>query len=277
MVDQSDMRKAERGTNVFTMKSYVQAESLEEAYALRKKSKKNVILGGNLWRKMGSGNVMTGIDLCNLSLDQIEEEEDGYKIGCMCSLRELEVNPSLEKEFQGSFREALRHIVGVQFRNTATVGGSVFPRFGFSDVLTIFAALDCQIELYHGGLVPIKEFLDQKLDNDILVHVIVKKDQRKVSYQTHRMTETDFGILTCAVAYKDGKYTVVLGARPYRAKIVDDLVLENPNDEEEMNRFLDATTDQFKFGSNMRGSAEYRKAIAKVLIKRAILEINGEE
>ena len=35
------------------MKNYVQATSLEEAYALKKKSKKNSILGGNLWMKMG--------------------------------------------------------------------------------------------------------------------------------------------------------------------------------------------------------------------------------
>lgn len=260
---------------MFTMRNYVQVESLEQAYELRKKSKKNVILGGNLWSKMGSASLMNGIDLCNLSLDQIEETEEEYRIGCMCSLRDLEVNESLEKEFMGSFKEALRHIVGVQFRNTATVGGSVFPRFGFSDVLTIFAALDTQIELYGAGLVPIKEFVDQKVDQDILVHVIVKKDGRKVSYQTHRMTETDFGILTCAVAKKEDKYTVVLGARPQRAKIVDNLELKDHENEEELDRFLDETVDQFSFGSNMRGSAEYRKAIAKVLIKRAIMEVNN--
>ena len=36
----------------------------------------------------------------------------------------------------GAVREAVRHIVGVQFRNCATVGGSIYGRFGFSDVLT---------------------------------------------------------------------------------------------------------------------------------------------
>lgn len=259
---------------MFTMRNYVQAESLEEAYALRRKNRKNVILGGNLWRKMGSATIMTGIDLCNLSLDQITETEEEYKIGCMCSLRDLEVNESLEQEFQGSLREALRHIVGVQFRNTATVGGSVFPRFGFSDVLTILAALDCEIELYHAGRVPIREFACQRPDDDILVNVIVKKDKRSVSYQSHRMTETDFGVLTCAVAYKDGTYTVALGARPYSAKAAEHLILNNPEDPEEMEAFLEQTVSQFTFGSNMRGSAEYRRAIAKVLIRRAVAQIH---
>lgn len=259
---------------MFTIKNYVQPASLEEAYVLRKKSKKNVILGGNLWLKMGSRNIMTAVDLCNLSLDQVEENEEEYKIGCMCTLRDLEVNESLHQEFGGSFKEALRHIVGVQFRNTATVGGSVFPRFGFSDVLTILAALDTRIDLYHAGLVPIKEFIDQKPDDDILAHVVIKKDGRKVSYQSHRMTETDFAVLTCAVSCKDGKYTVVLGATPNRAQIVDNVELVDPADEKQLEAFLENVTEQVRFGSNMRGSAEYRKAIAKVLIKRAIAEIS---
>ena len=43
-------------------------------------------------------------------------------------------------------------------RNCATVGGSVYARFGFSDILTCLLALDAYVELYHGGMVPIKEF-----------------------------------------------------------------------------------------------------------------------
>ena len=259
---------------MFTMKNYVQVSSLEEAYTLRKKSKKNVILGGNLWAKMGSGDVMTGIDLCNLSLDTLEETADGYQIGCMCSLRELEVNPSLHKEFQGSFKEALRHIVGVQFRNTATVGGSVFPRFGFSDVLTILAALDCEIELYQKGRVPIKEFISQTPDDDILVRVHIRKDGRKVSYQTHRMTETDFGVLNCAVSCKEGAYIVVLGATPQKAKIVDDVALDNPQDELQVVSFIESVVSRFQFGSNMIGSGGYGSGLAGVLVKRAIQELN---
>ncbi len=106
------------------------------------------------------------------------------------------------------------------------------------------------------------------------MNVVIGKDGRKVSYQSHRMTETDFAVLTCAVSCKDGKYTVVLGATPHRAQIVDYVELADPNDEKQLETFLDAIVEQVRFGSNMRGSAEYRKAIAKVLIKRAIAEIS---
>ncbi|MBR5578687.1 MAG: FAD binding domain-containing protein [Lachnospiraceae bacterium] len=255
---------------MYTMRNYVQAQSLEEAYELRRKNKNNVILGGNLWLKMTTRDLATGIDLCNLGLDKIEEDEEGYSIGCMCSLRDLETNASLEAEFGGAVKEALRHIVGVQFRNTATVGGSVFPRFGFSDVLTLLAALDCEVELYKKGRVSIKEFIQESPDQDILVKVHIKKDKRKVVYETIRMTETDFGILNCAVALKDDTYTICLGAAPRRAKIVEVRSCHNWDKQEEKEAWLENIVDQFVFGSNMRGTKEYRRAMAKVLITRAI-------
>lgn len=255
---------------MYTMRNYVQAQSLEEAYELRKKNKNNVILGGNLWLKMTTRDLVTGIDLCNLGLDQIEEDDEGYSIGCMCSLRALEINASMEKEFDGAIKDALRHIVGVQFRNTATVGGSIFPRFGFSDVLTILAALDCEIELFDKGRVSIKDFVQESPDNDILVKVHVKKDKRKVAYETIRMTETDFGVLNAAVAFKDGNYTICLGAAPRRAKIVEAEPCHNWEDQEAREAWLEEIVDQFVFGTNMRGSKEYRRAMAKVLITRAV-------
>lgn len=258
---------------MYTMKHYVAVESLEEAYQLRLENRMNMILGGNLWQKMGSLSINTGIDLCNLSLDKIEETEDEYIIGCMCSLRDIEVHESLNALFNNAFKEATRHIVGVQFRNTATVGGSVFPRYGFSDVLTVFSSVDAYVELYKGGLVHIKDFLNMRMDNDILVNVHVKKDGRKVSYQSHRMTETDFGVVTCSVAKKDDLYTIVLGATPLKAKVVDNVAIPD-FDDEKFDETLEAILEQYKFGSNIRGSAEYRRAISKVLIKRALEEIN---
>ncbi len=48
-------------------------------------------------------------------------------------------------------------------------------RFGFSDVMTAFLALDSYVELYKGGIVKMSEFVKMKRDNDILVRVIVKK------------------------------------------------------------------------------------------------------
>ncbi len=53
-------------------------------------------------------------------------------------LRQLETHEGLNRYLMVCFRECTRNIVGVQMRNCATVGGSIFARFGFSDILTCF-------------------------------------------------------------------------------------------------------------------------------------------
>ena len=113
------------------IKSYVRPQSLKEAYELLIKKKSNVILGGMLWLKMENKTVDTAIDLQDLGLDCIEETDRAWKIGAMVSLRDLELHKGLNLATQGAMRESLAHIVGVQFRNTATIGGSLYGRFGF--------------------------------------------------------------------------------------------------------------------------------------------------
>ena len=63
-----------------------------------------------------------------------------------CTLRQIEQSEAVKKLCGDGIEEAVRHIVGVQFRNQATVGGSIYGRFGFSDVLTAFLALDTYVE-----------------------------------------------------------------------------------------------------------------------------------
>ena len=121
---------------MLTIRQYVRAESLEEAYTLAQK-RNNMVLGGMAWTKMYNRNIGTAIDLGGLGLDTIEETDEAYLIGAMTPLRVLEQHVGLNAMTQGAVAESLKGIVGVQFRNTATVGGSVWARFGFSDVTTI--------------------------------------------------------------------------------------------------------------------------------------------
>ena len=134
-----------------TIQNYIRVKSLEEAYQLNQK-KGSCIIGGMLWTKMQNRTILTAIDLCDLKLDQIEETENEIIIGSMVSLRQLELHRGLNNYTQNSVRDAVKDIVGVQFRNLATVGGSIWGRFGFSDVLTVFLAMDTYVELYQGCL-----------------------------------------------------------------------------------------------------------------------------
>ena len=166
---------------MLSIRNYVRPQTIEEAYEYAKKPL-SVVLGGMLWLKMQNRNVNFAIDLSDLHLDQIEEIDDEIHIGAMVTLRELETNEQLNHFTQGAIKESVRHIVGVQFRNLATIGGSIYGRFGFSDVLTLFMALDCEVELYPTGRVSIKKFANMKFTKDILTKVIIKKVPTNVVY-----------------------------------------------------------------------------------------------
>ena len=242
---------------MLTIKNYVKVESLEQAYELNQKRSAKV-LGGTLWLKMGNRNVQTAIDLSNLGLDKIEENEEEFKIGAMTTLRQIEKHEGLNNYTNGAVKECVRHIVGTQFRNCATVGGSIFGRFGFSDVLTCFLAMDAYVELYPTGIVSLEEFAKMPYGNEIFVSLIVKKKPMKIAYETIRREATDFPVIAVAVAKRDETYHVSVGARPAKAAVI---TVEKIEDAAKV-------AAEFTYGSNLRGSAEYRQHVAGVLIRR---------
>jgi len=264
---------------MFNYDKYLRAASLEEAYELYQK-KNNIVIGGMLWLKMQNRKVGTVIDLVELGLDKIEENDDEFSIGAYVSLRDLEKNEALNKYTNNAIEEAVKHIVGVQFRNVATAGGSIYGRYGFSDVLSVFLALDAKVELYKEGIIPIQEFIDKPRNfRDILVRIIVPKTTERIVYLSQRNTSTDFPVLTCCLAINENGYAAVIGARPALAKRVFDEtgILNNINDDS-ANEFADYVASKLTFGSNMRAGAEYREIICKNLIKRGLkmLEVQDE-
>lgn len=254
------------------IREYIKAESLAEAYAWNQK-KGTVILGGMLWLKQQNRNVGAVVDLSGLGLDEIEETEEEFKIGAMVTLRQLELHEGINQYTGHAVKHALRPIVGVQFRNSATVGGSVYGRFGFSDVLTLLMAMDSYVELYPGGIVPLEQFAREGARQEILVRVILKKRALKIQYQSQRNTKTDFPVLNCALSRLGDSYLCAIGARPGRAILFADKegILKQGITEESAERFGTYIQEQVPVGSNMRAGAEYRKRIVKVLVRRALL------
>lgn len=261
---------------MITIQKYIRAQSLEEAYTLNQ-SKQNRIIGGMLWLKMSDLRIATAIDLCDLGLDTIEETDEEFHIGAMATLRQLETHPGLNRYLQGAAAAAVGSIVGVQFRNMATVGGSLWGRFGFSDVLTLFLAADCYVELYKGGIVPLKQFAEMKPDRDILVRLIVKKIPGRFSYQSMRNQRTDFPVLTCAAAQLNGVVRIAVGARPHKAMVaLEEAVPDGAATPEAAKAMAAKAAGVVPTGSNLRGSAAYRRHLTRVLAERCILMLGGK-
>lgn len=274
---------------MFYYNQYVRAQSLDEAYELYQK-KPNFVLGGMLWLKMKNKTLGTAIDLCDLGLDQIDEDENEFRIGAYATLRQIETHEALNAYTHGAIAESVRHIVGVQFRNVATVGGSIWGRFGFSDVMTIFRALGAKVQLHKAGIMDLDEFAAlPRTTRDVLVSVIVPKNAKGIVYLSQRNQSTDFPVLTCAVANRSGRYVAVIGASPYMAEPVWDedgildgitgaetdgnaALTENSENNEKIEKFAGYVADHIRFGSNIRAGAEYREMICKVLTRRAVTQ-----
>lgn len=271
---------------MFYYNQYVRAQSLDEAYELYQK-KSNFVLGGMLWLKMKNKTLGTAIDLCDLGLDQIDEDENEFRIGAYATLRQIETHEALNAYTHGAIAESVRHIVGVQFRNVATVGGSIWGRFGFSDVMTIFRALGAKVQLHKAGIMDLDEFAAlPRTTRDVLVSVIVPKNAKGVVYLSQRNQSTDFPVLTCAVANRSGRYVAVIGASPYMAEPVWDeegildcladaktdgnaALTDNSESNAKIDKFAEYVAEHIRFGSNIRAGAEYREIICRVLTRRA--------
>lgn len=261
---------------MITIQKYVRAQSLEEAYQLNQ-SKRSRIVGGMMWMRLGRGSVGTAIDLCDLGLNTIEETDEQFSIGAMVSLRQLELHAGLNAYTCGAVKNAVKDIVGVQFRNMATLGGSIWGRFGFSDVLTVFLAMDCYVELYKGGIIPLEEFAGRKKDTDILVRLIVKKTPGKFVYTAMRNQRTDFPVLACALSQVNGTCRAVIGARPAKAMVIRDEegLLDGGITEDSARSFAEFVAGAAPTDSNIRASAAYRTHLIRVLTERAALELGG--
>lgn len=261
---------------MFAIKEIKRAASLEEAWSLNQK-RTNKVLGGMMWMRMTRGNVMTAIDLSDLGLDKIEETPEEFSIGAMVTLRQLETHAGMDAYSQGVVKKALKHIVGVQFRNLATVGGSVYGRFGFSDVIAVLQAMDTYVEMYKGGILPLKDFVVMPYDNDILVRVIVKKELAVYAYECARLTKTDFPLLTCSAARTEAGLRLNIGARPGKplAVALPDNLLKVDLTEENIAAIGQFAAENIPTDSNNRGSAAYRTHLIKVLTRRALGELEA--
>lgn len=255
------------------IKNYVMPKTVQEAYDLNQKKSARVLAGCG-WIRMSHLNVQTAIDLSRLGLDEIEEREEEFVIGAMVTLRQLECHEGLNEWTNGAVRESVRHIVGTQFRNCATIGGSIFGRFGFSDLCTCFLAMHTQVKLHEEGLVDLEQFMEMPRNRDILTHIIVKKKKEPIVYLSQRNTATDFPLIACCVAKKNGVMVASVGARPKQAAIVKDEDGTFFNEKEQQcEKFARYVCEKLDFGTNIRGTAQYRQYITQVLVRRACQSI----
>lgn len=255
------------------IKEYLKPRSIHEAYELLREGA--VIIGGGAFLNLGEKQFNTALDLSALALKYIKENDSQVEIGAMATLSDIEKSSIVRQNFAGILSKTAASIMGVQLRNMATLGGSIFGKYGFSDIITALLVLDAEIELYKAGRMELESYLDSNMEKDIILKLIIKKNISGAAFACVRKTALDFSILNAAAAIVEGELRVCVGARPGRAKLVKEIsLLEYKN---QLPQFAEEAAaiacQELQYGSDIRGSAEYRRELCKTLVKRCVMEV----
>jgi Aerobic-type carbon monoxide dehydrogenase, middle subunit CoxM/CutM homologs len=254
---------------------YVKPSSISGAYEILQ-SPNSRIIGGGLFLNLTGADIGKAIDLSELNLSFIDENSDSIEIGAMTTLRDMEKSHILKNLMGGIIPLAISEIMGVQVRNTATIGGTVWGRFGFSDILTSLLVLDTHVSLYHEGVMSLDNFLNGRFRNDILTKIIIKKQEGNAAFLSMRNVSTDFSVLNTGVSRVTGNFKIAVGARPGRAclaqKSMEFINLHEVNSDvaDETAKIASSTLE---FGDDIRASVSYRREICTVMVRRCITEV----
>ena len=236
------------------IRAYLKPEDLHQAYERLVSTKGATVMAGGMFLRLQKRMFPLMIDLSDMGLEGIVEKDDRFEIGAMTPLRTIENDMRLPD----ALRVAMRQIAGISLRNMATVGGSVMGKYPFSDVITPLLALDAKLHFHTHGEMTLVAFMEaERVKQDILTKITIQKPESS-AFKTFKTVYVDFSLLNLAVVKKaDQMFTVAIGARPGHAKQVMVEGLEE----------IDAILEAFEFGSNIRASGEYRRAIATAFLE----------
>ena len=253
--------------------SYVSVASWQEAYRLLKASPKNKILGGGLWLKKGNAQIDTLIDLSKLSLNKIVDKGEYVEVGSMVSQRQLEVSPLIKEIGGGVISEAVSQIMGPAFRELASVGGSIYGKYGFSDLICVLLGFKVELQFYPNARLSLEEYLKMPGFYDgILTHIHIYKSNAKSFFKKVAITALDYPILNICITKSD-QYRVVVGSRPLVAMPLENTMKYLNEGRQDLDEATRLALEELKLGDSMATKASYRKQLAKTYIRRGLEEV----
>lgn len=258
------------------VQEYIKPDTLEDASRVLHQSGNNVIVAGCTLLRNKKLNIDTAIDLSRLGLRYITVAEDHIEIGAMATLRDIEVNAAFQTLFSGMLPKAVQ-FGSVQFRNMATVGATVYCRFGLSDLLTALVSLEAEVVFFRAGKMKIAHFLKQGMVGDILEKVIIPSGTIAASFQAVRKAYNDFALLNAAIAHNSsGVTTIVVGARPGRPEVAVEasrLLTQEGYRESHIYRAAAMAAEELNFIDDLAGSREYRRLICAEIVCQGLKEV----
>ncbi|OFW65567.1 MAG: hypothetical protein A2Z12_03140 [Actinobacteria bacterium RBG_16_68_21] len=229
------------------------------------------------------------VDLTVLPLSGISESGDGFSIGATTTLSEMLEHPRLAAHADGVIADMLRLVGSPLLRNRATIGGHL-ARGRLSDVIPVLLSLDATINWYDGSprAGPLADFYASQTHRTplIVTGITIPPMHRPAAAAFRKFSRThfDLAILNCACRIDiadDGSVAaarVVVGETPALAASVTDaevLLHGRPLDPAAISSAATIAAAEIPARDDDRATAEYRRAIAAVLVRRCLAEIAG--
>ncbi len=229
-------------------------------------------------------------------LRSIQEEDEKIFIGAGVTFTDLETHELLRKNFS-ALSQAASLVGGPQIRNRGTLGGNIVSAQPAADGALALFALDATVEIASPeGVreVPIhKAYIDMgrsEVDPSREILVGVRLDKRKKregsNYQRLAVRKAmQLPILACGVSLIAQDQSLDLARiavgpvsdTPFRAIRAEDFLKGKPLTEEvwrEAGRIVSEEVNPRY--SRLRGDSGYRKALASILVRRALQQASIE-
>ncbi len=224
-------------------------------------------------------------------LSGIRENDDGtITIGALTTMYAIETSPVITKKYP-FLAQSAAEVGSIQIRNRATIGGNMANATPSADVAPSLIALNATAKIASADAertVALEEFFrgpGQNVMNadEILTEITIPKTGVQwvgeyIKFSPRDMM--DLAYIGVAVAYNLGSdkkcqgVRIVLGAvapTPIRAKNSEALLESKVLTEELATKVGDEAAKESKPISDVRSSADYRRAMVAVMTKRAIL------
>jgi aerobic carbon-monoxide dehydrogenase medium subunit len=243
-----------------------QPATVAEAIALLDAEGTRPFSGGTALMLMMKAGVLRPsrlVSLRRLGLDRIQTNAN-LELGAMVTLGALERSPAVKKGWPVITR-TLRTLSNVRVRNVATVGGALAHADPHMDLPPLLMALDAQVTIAGPGgerRVPVEAlyagYLENTLKrNEIITGVTVPAlGKRRAAYLKCTTRSADDWPAVGVAVVLDGGVSIVVSAatdKPTRLASAEAL-------------------DGLKIEGDLHGSAEYKKQLVRVYVKRAIQE-----
>jgi carbon-monoxide dehydrogenase medium subunit len=276
---------------------YLEPTTVAEACAMLKQhgGEAKVFAGGahvtilmkqGLYQPKALVNIKKIPELKNISFDTTE----GLIIGALVTHREIETS-SLVKEKLPVLSEAEREIANIRVRNMGTVGGNLASGEPLTDLSQIFIALDGKLKIAGPSgqrTIPVEElFLDfyttSLAEDEIITQVVLPPPPPRSGIDYIRFSSSsvvDKPSAGVGVRLTLDKETVqvarivlgCVGPTPVRAKKAEALVTGKILDAELIGEAGALASQECSPIGDLRGSEEYKRAIVRALVKRALIE-----